>query len=481
MGSETDSQSPLRRLTTIVVLAACVGAAACVAVVLLGRLAVMPTTAETRPQIQSALAAGVLPRADRPQPHGPAGPHPFNECLIYLMATQHSGNAWHDAVAPLALEPIVNSRDQPGIRPCPTLAAWADTGEPGVPLIGYGRYLQGHRLIAALALAAGLVMWMPSILSVLVYAILVAGLVRNAAALLRAGTDRLDRARHAALLAAGLSFLVYDGLPAFSRALSHAPADMGLFALLLLASGRDLVGRPLQQRVLIAAGFGAWAAVFEFLTGPIPMLMSLLLLLHGVAGPLPWRDLLGRAATSVAAAGTAIVVAFASKQMALLLVGDDLVQQSAGALARWTSPNKGDLWAHDGFLQARMMVFRSIYWFVPTLEGVSTLAAQAMLGLAIVQVVVCGGFLVATRRLAPVRLALLLGPLAVVGGWYVALPGHTTLHVNFMVRLVVWLPLTGWVLSVLAVVLRPGGAYSAGAGPATILTRLARESRSSAR
>jgi hypothetical protein len=43
-------------------LAACVGAAACAVVVLLGRLAVLPTTAETRPQIQAALAAGVLPR-----------------------------------------------------------------------------------------------------------------------------------------------------------------------------------------------------------------------------------------------------------------------------------------------------------------------------------------------------------------------------------------------------------------------------------
>jgi hypothetical protein len=108
-----------------------------------------------------------------------------------------------------------------------------------------------------------------------------------------------------------------------------------------------------------------------------------------------------------------------------------------------------------------------------------------MLGLAAMQVIGCGAFLLATGRVAPARLLLLLGPLAVVAGWYAALPGHTTLHVNFMVRLVVWLPLTGWVLTVLAAMLPRGGAYSAGSGPgpgpATILTRLARESRSIAR
>jgi hypothetical protein len=471
----------MRRVFGVVSVAAGVGMAACVIVVLLGRLAVMPTTAETRPQIQAALAGGVLPRIDRPQPHGPAGPHPFNECLIYLMATQHSGNAWHDAVSPLALEPVVHALFERGVRACPTLVAWADTGDPGTALAGYGRYLQGHRLIAALALATGTVAWMPAILSALVYLILVAGLVRNGAALLRAGTDPVDRPRHAALLAAGLSFLVYYGLPAFSRTLSHAPADMGLFALLLLASGRDLVGRPLRQRVLIAAGFGAWAAVFEFLTGPIPMMLALLLLLHGVAGPLPLRALLGRVATSVLAAGTSIIAAFTCKQVALLLVGDDLVAQSAAALLRWTSPQGLDAVSHAGFLDARIAAFKAIYWTVPSLEDVSGPAALAMLVLALAQVLGCGAFLVATRRLELVRLALLVAPAAIVAGWYFALPGHTLLHQNFMVRLVVWLPLTGWVLSALAVTLRLGGIYSAGTGPATILTRLPRESRSIAR
>jgi hypothetical protein len=108
-----------------------------------------------------------------------------------------------------------------------------------------------------------------------------------------------------------------------------------------------------------------------------------------------------------------------------------------------------------------------------------------MLALALLQILGCGVFLVGTRRLAPVRLALLLGPLCVVVAWYAALPGHTTLHVNFMVRLVVWLPLTGWVLTMLAVILPRGGVYSAAAGvargPATIFSRRLRDSRSIAK
>lgn len=334
------------------------------------------------------------------------------------------------------------------LQVCRPLAEWARTGRIGIAVVGYGRYVQGHRLLAALALATNEVRAVPVLLSTACYGLLAAALAWNAAMLARSrGRGEADRTYRLGLCVLALGFLLGYGLPGFSRLLSHAPADIGLFAFLLVASADEFALRPVRARVVTLACFGAWAATFEFLSGPLPMLASAVLVVHGLSLALPGGVMLRRAALGLVAMGTAFVATFAAKQVALALADPTGAAHSATALARWLRGGGSEAAPINPSL---LETFNVLRWHTPDLYGGSERLAYGVLALACVQ---CAAGAVAFGVLRPHRLAqlaLLLAPLVVIGSWYAALPRHTVLHAGFMVRLLVWPPTVGWLLTVLA-------------------------------
>lgn len=427
--------------------AAGIGVGACAAAVFGGRFAAGIDGDHARSEVARGIALGTIPDSDTPEPYGRRGPHPFNECLIYMMAASKSGAPWRDAIAPPAPAPIVASAEAVPGGVCGPLADWAQTGRMEIPLAPYGRYLQGHRLLAAAALALDAVAYVPLVLSTACYCLLALSLLRIGIALASGAWRQGDgRTRLLGLGVVSACFLLFYALPGFSRTLSHAPADLGLFTLLCLACGRDLLERSGMALAVIFGAFGAWAAVFEFLSGPLPMLVALVAVIHGLSTSVSGPTRLACASLAVAIALAAFATTFLAKQCALWLVEPAVAVHSVDALLRWI---RGTRQSTVQVLPSWRELFDMLRWQLPDLYMLPTGAAYALAGLSLLSTA-AGVLLLRTSRAVEVsKVVLLAAPLLVAAAWYAVLPKHTVVHVNFMVRLLVWVPASGGIFLLL--------------------------------
>ncbi|RAI60984.1 hypothetical protein [Roseicella frigidaeris] len=212
-----------------------------------------------------------------------------NDCLVFAMLVlPHEEGRAREAFSPnLALSPLLPlaMADPAGgetAGPCLRLAELLAPGAERQPAKRYHRYLHGQRVAVALLLPVlGPVGLQDAVFLTLNGAL--AGLV------LLAGWRSLRRRRHddarwrrdAGFAGLGLLLLTSYGLPALGFWVSHALSDLVL-ALFLWALWL-CPGREGAAPAWLLGAFGGGVALFEFLTGGLPLGAGLVLLAAALA------------------------------------------------------------------------------------------------------------------------------------------------------------------------------------------------------
>ncbi|TCZ64499.1 hypothetical protein [Roseicella aquatilis] len=409
-----------------------------------------------------------------------------NDCLVLAMLVLPQGESrareafspWL-AASPLAPLAMADPAGGSTAGPCLRLAELLEPGAERAVDRRYDRYLHGHRVAVALLLPLlGPIGLQVTVLGML--AGLLAGLAGCAG--LRAGL-RLRRGdprwrRDAGFAGIGLCLLAFYGLPALGFWVSHALSDLVLAAFLWamwLLPGREGAGPP-----WLLGAFGCCVALFEFLTGGLPLGAGLVLLAAALAerpqgmssGALPG------ALRSLAAFLAGAALPFALKAaLALLVFPEALNAENAEAfthrfhgpvlpelpppiVAEWSKLIGFDLRQVDGdpWLRLRFLLFRleGYYW-------------QMGLGSGQAGRLVIRGSLAGLALLAPfalwrnrARAMVALGAALLLLGWYLVFLNHSMLHPVWMARCMVIFPAALWVL---AVPLLPGPRRAAAALP----------------
>ncbi|HEY0834354.1 MAG TPA: hypothetical protein VGE72_10645 [Azospirillum sp.] len=378
------------------------------------------------------------------------------------------------AEAPPVIPPSANGLPRP---PCLRLITLAGMEDPGAaPGYVYHRYLHGHRLFARALTPYVPPLALGIITLVVTHALL---LVLLGAALAQAAARGSDpgsgsgRERDHAFAGLALAFLLFYGLGLFGLNFSLALPDVVILGFLLFA-WRFPLGR-LDERafVLAVAGFGVLTAVFEFLTGGIPLGLAVLLGMVALGEAPDRRTLAWRAVLGTAVFGTAVAACFTIKLAFLVLYAGpgeaasffaSLSERTGGRFVYGLTPaDLGraqrfgfDLGAAEGHLLPSFayLLFRLGEASHRIAFGSGALGIGVLAGTTVLVPVLAalglrrrggGGDGAAVRRAETVLL--LLTPLVLLL-WFAAFVNHTILHAVWMVRVLVWMPALAAVLAV---------------------------------
>ncbi|HYH23007.1 MAG TPA: hypothetical protein VD995_30720 [Azospirillum sp.] len=383
------------------------------------------------------------------------------------------------AEEPPVIPPSANGLPKP---PCLRLITLAGMADPGAAAgYVYHRYLHGHRLFARVLapyvppLALGAITLVAT--HALVLVLLGAALAQAAA---RGGAGSAPgRARDHAFAALALAFLLFYGLGLFGWNFSLALPDVVILGFILFAYRYPLGRLGERAFVLTVAGFGVLTAVFEFLTGGIPLGLTVLLGMVALGEAPDRRALVWRAVLGTAVFGTAIAACFAIKLAFLVLYAGpgeaatffaSLSERTGGRFVYGLTPADlaraqhfgFDLGAAEGRLLPSLayLLFRlgeasHRIAFGSGALGTAVLAGATVLvpTLAVLAWRAPAG---ADARLPRAETVLLLLTPLVLLLWFLAFVNHTILHAVWMVRVLVWMPALAAVLAVRAAA-RPEG------------------------
>jgi hypothetical protein len=381
-----------------------------------------------------------------------------NDCLVLMMLVVPREGFWRDAFSPRIPrqpEPTGVGAVPPPAKPrCLWLAELLDPAASPDPLVRYDRYLHGQRVVGALLLPAiGPFGLRDGAAALLVAALgsLVLSAGGRAWRRRRAGTE--GRWRDAAFAWLALGLLLFQGLPMFGRYWTHALSDLvpALFLWTLYACPPRGEAEGGAGPAWLLGAFGASVALFELLTGGLPLGAALVLMIAASQARPPT---LAGALASLAAFGAGAVLPFAAKLLIGLLAFDGMAGDSGGSLLHRLigpvvpemAPSEVEAMAALGFdvrrldtepwLRLPYAAFRLAYFgFVP---GWGSTA----LGLALLGGSLLGVLLLAWRALrrgagtedSRRRAGAILAASAVVPVWYLLFLSHTLLHAVWMVR-----------------------------------------------
>ncbi|WP_156926958.1 hypothetical protein [Azospirillum halopraeferens] len=421
-------------------------------------------------RLSTAADAGVFARTID-QPFGGDRPIPLfsgNDCRVLASLILPYPDAAAEAVTnlmpvevPLKSPPPDNGIPRP---PCLRLMEILDTADRGtVETYAYHRYILGQRTVArvlATVVSPQTLGWLTLGGAV---ALLLAIPAVAAWRLLRGAASRRDLAFTG--LAAAL--LLFYGLPVYGRYFTFGLPDM-VIAGMLVAGYLVPLGRVGQGGFLVAvAVFGVLTAVFEFLTGGIPLGLALLLALIALGEAPDAGTVLRRAVHAVAVFCIAVVTALAVKvlvvvavfgthELAVLFAALDvrMSDRFLYSLSRWdvmraeaagfdlTTVERG--WVQPVLFMGFRLLDESfrIAFGSPVLGQAVIVGGAAAAPLLIVATLWRGGM--AVRAEAVVLGASLLVPIV----WYLAFLNHTILHAVWMVRPLVWFPALALVLAI---------------------------------
>lgn len=315
-------------------------------------------------------------------------------------------------------------------------------------MVYYENYILGHKLVAALLLQHMPPATAADILTSITY--MLVGL----AFMLALATPSLRRTVAPWLVILALFY----GLGYFGRMVYFAPMDWGhfLFLIAVIILHRKQP-RPAPIPVSMTALYGSWIAIFEFLTGGIPLAAALILLTTALSAT-SLSDYLKQAARNLAAFFIAAISCFAFKALLLILIlppdymapiASEFLHRLRGSIANEFAPAMVAFFEKRGF--SREFILHSTpgnillglcgYAFWSKLVGLGS----SLLGIAVALgslLVLLGNACIQKARhtLNHYMIASLLAVLA-VGGWFILFWNHTLVHPFFMARLLVVLPL----------------------------------------
>jgi len=373
---------------------------------------------------RQAFAGGELLNMDKAHYNILFGAHQFNDCLIIDQALSRFGTPLQRTVTP--------SNDFPDrhLETCPQLRQSLNGAGVSGPGGFYHNYVHGHTVLARVLLSIAPLRMVREGNRLAITILLLAGCYLCCRNML----TRSASAENLFWLVFFIAFARWFGLELLAPSLGHAPADFVFFAYgLALAAMSFRRCASLRAYMLVATIFGALTAIFEFLTGGIPL--GLALTIGGVAVAMPDDD---RVAESTAGAAIAFLLAVATVAAAKIV--SVLVVFGSGALG----PSTGDLLhrmsASVQGPEAPPITFAAI--MERMIDGWETMTPGLWLlsfG-AICFGIVLGAFALGKMWHGEKRLRALLiaGSNCVLILWVVVFWQHFYVHAWFMMRIFAW-------------------------------------------
>lgn len=390
-----------------------------------------------RAHVAQAFATGALQDEDYLDGNTGIGRHQYNDCLILWQAIDQ-----RDSDTALTVSPL-STPAPTGETRCSSLRHYV-AGLRTDPPTFYHRYIHGHTTFLRFLLP---VLSVEAIRNL--YHTILTLLVLSGIAVALIGLARGRRPEESLFwLIVFLALSRWFGLETYGQSLGHAPADMIAvgFCLLLALCG---VGRGISRRTALvsAAIFGALTAMFEFLTGGIPLGMAI------VIGGLPFAVHAARDDDPAAfvldawAAFCAAVITCLALKVALVIgvFGADAMTDSALQLKMrlGLDPSRGETSDLGLPLMAKKLA-KGISGIAPGMH----VMAGAMVALSI-GIGAWGALRLLRAPIAPVlrrrTIAVLISNLAIVA-MLALFWEHTMIHAWFMERTLVWTIASGFAL-----------------------------------
>jgi hypothetical protein len=369
------------------------------------------------------------------------GRHQYNDCLIIYMATNQQ--AASDELMTSPIKPMPRNTE----TMCSALRVFVGGDKAaGQTSVWYHQYIHGHTMLARFLLPNLSVEAMRNLFHTLQTLLVLAGILLAMLALVRGRrtTESLF------WLIIFLAFSRWFGLETYGQSLSHGPSDaIILIYLLFLATAASCGGLSRWTSLIAAALFGSLTAIFEFLTGGIPLGLAI------IVGGLPFAlrdsdsaEQLDRVIEAAAAFCVAVVACLAFKLgLALSVFGIESFRESAAQLQ--VRMGIGSTEASPGLIESIKKL----------VKGINSLAA-GMHVLAGAILFIALGFGVWSARLlirtgastVRARAIHLVASNGVIVALLLLLWQHTVVHAWFMERIFVWTIGTGFALFAFALI-----------------------------
>jgi len=389
--------------------------------------------------VAMAFKSGDLTDADILDTDTRIGAHQFNDCLILDQAIARSGTRAQMTVTP------PNDLADRTTAVCQELKQSVTVGKHG-RLNFYQNYIHGQTV-----LARGLLEYLPirairTLYQLIIAALLLAGLALAMRQALRNGAT----VNVIFWICFFLAFARFFGFEYFSQSLGHGPADAVLlgYALWLEATSFGAQLRPVDF-VVPAATFGALTAMFELLTGGLPL--GIALTIAGVAMAERRDD---RLRSSAALAFTAFVTAIATMvviKVALteILFDHGAVMSAGGQLfARLAGSAQFDDIPPPTVANIIIRVSRGLGEMMGGQPGLVVM-------ILLLTIAFGAAGLVRLRRCDLRERAMLVAASnLVLVGWVALFNHHFYVHAWFMTRIFAWTIATGFALFAIAVAAR---------------------------
>lgn len=386
--------------------------------------------------VVEAFSSGDLTEYDITLTNVRIGAHQFNDCLILDQAIARSGTRAQMTVTP------PNDFADRTTAVCRELKQSVTEGKHG-QFNFYQNYIHGQTVLARALLEYLPVRAIRTLYQLIIAALLLAGLTLAMRQALRGGAT----VNVIFWMCFFLAFARFFGFEYFAQSLGHGPADAVLlgYALWLETISFRAQSRPVDF-VVPAAAFGALTAIFELLTGGLPL--GIALTIAGVAMAERRDD---RLRSSVAQACAAFVISIATMVAIKIMLTEILFGQGAMASA-------------GGQLFARVVGSAQFEPFPPpTIANIiirvsrglgEMMAAQPeLLGMILLLTIAFGvlGLIRLRRSELGERATLVAASNLVLVLWVAVFNHHFYIHAWFMTRIFAWTIATGFALFAMAV------------------------------
>jgi len=364
------------------------------------------------------------------------GVHQLNDCLILDQAIARLGTRAQMMVTP------PNDLADRTTRVCLELKQSVTEGRHG-QVNFYQNYIHGHTVLARLLLTVLPISAIRALYELVIAVLLVAGLGLAMKQALRGGPT----VNVIFWICFFLAFARFFGFEYFGQSLGHGPADAVLlgYALWLETTSFSAQARPVDFVVPVAV-FGALTAIFELLTGGLPL--GIALTVAGVAMAERRDD---RLKSSVALACTAFVTAIGTMAvikitLTEILFGQGAVMSAEGQLfARLAGSAQFDQIPPPTLANIIIRVSQGLAEMIGDQPGL-----VAMILLLAIAFGAAGLFRLRHSELWK-RAMLIAASNLVLVAWVAALNHHFYVHAWFMTRIFAWTIATGFSLFAMAV------------------------------
>ncbi|MBL1264991.1 hypothetical protein [Candidatus Methylomicrobium oryzae] len=377
------------------------------------------------------------------------GSDQYNDCLIIQMAILRSKDSIKDALSPLMIPKNPNKNRNLSI--CKALHQLV-TGSQNFEYERYHRYLHGHRTVAAIFLSFTDLRTSRFILKFIEYGLifimffdglrkLIFGKFNNAA---KTHSENTLQAGSQIIIAIG--FFSFYGLEYFGQSFTHGPFAILILIFILFVFQHKLINYDIFNLCVLSSAFGCLAMYFEFLSGPLPLGCAVILGIMSIFwGTEDYSNSIRRTFwvlfTFIFSALACYIFKIA---LTTYIFDEDIFLQIKNGVALRT----GNSSSYNATVNYNIIdVINHLRWNFGNIAWGSNQAGYIIFSFCLAQLFTACYLL--TRNFSrnfKWRIFILLLSAAGIFLWYALFINHTIEHSWFMVRLLVWPIIAGWLI-----------------------------------